>query len=67
MRYRARHFLAEWEFEHVKGVARMNCEEYARVFAEECRDDAAKAGINKWALGNRGRGRSYPQIDRSTE
>jgi hypothetical protein len=50
MRYRARHFLAEWEFEHVKGVARRNCEEYARVLAEKCRDDAAKAGINKWAL-----------------
>ena len=43
MRYRARHFLAEWEFEHVKGVARTNCEEYARLLAEKCRDDAAKA------------------------
>ena len=66
MRYRARHFLAEWEFEHVKGVARMNCEEYARVLAEKCRDDAAKAGSTN-GPGNRGRGRYYPQIDRSTE
>ena len=50
MRYQARQFLADWEFEHIKGVARANREEHARLLAEKCRDDAAKAGINKWAL-----------------
>ena len=50
MRYHARQFLADWEFEHIKGVARANREEHARLLAEKCRDDAAKAGINKWAL-----------------
>src|SRR5262249_38195196 len=48
--YYARQFLAEWEFEHIKGVARADREEYARRLAEKCRDDAAKAGINKRAL-----------------
>jgi hypothetical protein len=46
----ARPFLAQWEFEHIKPVARANREEQARLLAEKCRDDAAKAGINKWAL-----------------
>lgn len=50
MRYRARPFLAQWEFEHVKPVARANREQQARLLAEKCRDDAAKMGINKWAL-----------------
>jgi hypothetical protein len=50
MRYQARQFLADWEFEHIKGVARANREEHARLLAEKCGDDAAKAGINKWAL-----------------
>jgi hypothetical protein len=42
--------LAEWEFEHIKVVERANREERARLLAEKCRDDAARAGINKWAL-----------------
>jgi hypothetical protein len=50
MAYHARQFLAEWEFEHIKAVERANREERARLLAEKCRDDAAKAGINKWAL-----------------
>ena len=50
MGYYARQFLAEWELEHIKVVARANHEEHARLLAERCRDDAAKAGINKWAL-----------------
>ena len=50
MGYNARRFLAEWEFEHIKAVERANREERARLLAEKCRDDAAKAGINKWAL-----------------
>jgi hypothetical protein len=31
-------------------VARANREEHARLLAEKCRDDAAKVGINRWAL-----------------
>ena len=31
-------------------VERANREERARLLAEKCRDDAARAGINKWAL-----------------
>ena len=50
MGYYARQFLAEWEFEHIKAVECVNCEERARLLAEKCRDDAARAGINKWAL-----------------
>ena len=50
MGYRARQFLSEWEFEHMRCVGRANREEHARLLAERCRDDAAKAGINKWAL-----------------
>jgi hypothetical protein len=50
MRYHARQFLADWAFEHIEGVARANREEHARLLAEKCRDDPAKAGINKRAL-----------------
>jgi hypothetical protein len=50
MRYRARSFLAQWEFEHIKVVACANREEHARLLAERCRDDAAKVRINRWAL-----------------
>ena len=50
MRHHARQFLAEWEFEHIEVVARANREEHARLLAERCREDAAKAGINRWAL-----------------
>jgi hypothetical protein len=50
MGHHARQFLSVWEFEHIKGVARTNRQEQARLLAEKCRDDAAKAGINKWAL-----------------
>src|SRR5262245_18991877 len=48
MGYHAR--MAEWEFEHIKTVARANREEQARLLTEKCRDDPAKAGIDKWAL-----------------
>lgn len=50
MGYYARQFLAEWEFEHIKAVECVNRKERARLLAEKCRDDAARAGINKWAL-----------------
>jgi hypothetical protein len=50
MKLCARPFLAQWVFEHIKPVARANREEQARLLAEKCRDDAAKVGINKWAL-----------------
>ena len=50
MTYRARPFLAQWEFEHIKVVAPANREEHARLLAEKCRNDAAKVGINRWAL-----------------
>ena len=46
----ARRFLAQWEFEHIDVVARAVREEYARRLTGQCRADAAKAGINKWAL-----------------
>jgi hypothetical protein len=55
MRYHARRFLADWEFEHIKGVARANREEHARLLAEKCRDDAAKANRN-------GRSQSHRQV-----
>ena len=45
-----RHFLAQWEFEHINVVARAVREVHARRLTEQCRADAAKAGINKWAL-----------------
>jgi hypothetical protein len=46
----ARRFLAQWEFEHINVVARAVREEHARRLTEQCRADAAKAGINKWDL-----------------
>ena len=46
----ARHFLAQWEFEHINIVARTVREEHARRLTEQYRADAAKAEINKWAL-----------------
>jgi hypothetical protein len=50
MTHRPRPFLAQWEFEHIKVVAPANREEHARLLAQKCRDDAAKVGINRWAL-----------------
>src|SRR6516225_10990904 len=40
MGHHARQFLSVWEFEHIKGVARTNRQEQARLLAEKCRDDA---------------------------
>lgn len=46
MRDQATKFLAQWELEHIKAVARSDREEHARVLALQCREDAAKAGIS---------------------
>lgn len=43
-------FLARWEFEHIKAVARSDREEQARRLALQCREDAAKAGISNQDL-----------------
>jgi hypothetical protein len=63
----ARRFLAQWEFEHINVVARAVREEHARRLTEQCRADAAKAGINKWALEIVAGGRSCPQHDSVAE
>jgi hypothetical protein len=39
-------FLAQWEIEHVKMVARSDREDQAQRLALQCREDAAKAGIS---------------------
>jgi hypothetical protein len=39
-------FLAQWEFEHIRVVARSDREEQARHLALQCREDAVRAGIN---------------------
>jgi hypothetical protein len=42
----AKKFLAKWEFEHIKVVARSDREEQAPRLAFQCREDAAEAGIS---------------------
>jgi hypothetical protein len=46
----AEKFLAQWETEHVKMVARSDREDQARRLALRCREDAAKAGISSQDL-----------------
>jgi hypothetical protein len=43
-------FLARWEIEHVKMVARSDREDQAECLALRCREDAAKAGISSQDL-----------------
>ena len=43
-------FLAQWEIEHVKMVARSDREDQARRLALRCREDAARAGISSQDL-----------------
>jgi putative cofactor-binding repeat protein len=46
----ANKFLALWESEHVKRVARSDREDEARRLALRCREDAAKEGISSQDL-----------------
>jgi hypothetical protein len=46
----AKKFLAQWEFEHIKVVARSDREDQARRLTLQCREDAAKAGISNQDL-----------------
>jgi hypothetical protein len=50
MSEQAEKFLAQWETEHVKMVARSDREDQARRLALRCREDAAKAGISSQDL-----------------
>jgi hypothetical protein len=52
----AEKFLAQWEIEHVKIVARSDREDQARRLALQCREDAAKAGISSQDLEAAGEG-----------
>jgi len=45
MSEQAEKFLAQWEIEHIKLVARSDREDQAQRLALRCREDAAKAGI----------------------
>jgi hypothetical protein len=47
---KANKFLALWESEHIKAVARSDREEEVRRLALRCREDAAKAGISSQEL-----------------
>ena len=46
MSEQAEKFLAQWEIEHIKMVARSDREDQAQRLALRCREDAAKAGIS---------------------
>ena len=50
MSEQAEKFLAQWEIEHIKMVARSHRKEQARRLALRCREDAAKAGISEQDL-----------------
>jgi hypothetical protein len=50
MSEQAEKYLAQWENEHVKMVARSDREDQARRLALQCREDAAKAGISSQDL-----------------
>ena len=56
MSEQAEKFLARWEIEHIKVVARSHREEQARRLALQCREDAAKAGISEQDLEAAGEG-----------
>jgi C4-dicarboxylate-specific signal transduction histidine kinase len=46
MSEQAEKFLAQWEIEHIKMVARSDREDQAQRLALRCREDAAKVGIS---------------------
>ena len=50
MSEQAETFLAQWEIEHVKMVARSDREHQARRLALRCLEDAARAGISSQDL-----------------
>jgi len=50
MSEQAEKFLAQWEIEHIKMVARSDREDQARRLALRCREDAARAGISSQDL-----------------
>ena len=50
MSEQAEKFLAEWEIEHVKIVARSDRADQAQRLALRCREDAARAGISSQDL-----------------
>jgi len=50
MSEQAETFLAQWEIEHVKMVARSDREHQARRLALRCREDATRAGISSQDL-----------------
>ena len=50
MSEQAEKFLAHWQFEHVKLVARSDREHQARRLALRCREDATRAGISSQDL-----------------
>ena len=47
---RAAEFLLRWEFENIKVVARTEWDEAAQRLAQQCREDAAKAGVSNQDL-----------------
>jgi hypothetical protein len=50
MSEQAEEFLAQWEIEHVKMVARVDREDEAGRLALRCREDAGRAGISSQDL-----------------
>jgi len=50
MSEQAEKFLAQWQFEHVKLVARSGREDQARRLELRCLEDAARAGISSQDL-----------------
>jgi len=50
MSEQAEKFLAQWQIEHVKAVARSDREHQARRLALRCREDATRAGISSQDL-----------------
>ena len=50
MNEQAEKFLAQWEIEHVKMVARSDRADQAQRLALQCREDAARAGISSQDL-----------------
>ena len=46
MSEQAEKFLAQWEIEHIKMVARSDRQDQAQRLALRCREDAARAGIS---------------------
>ena len=50
MSEQAEKFLAQWEIEHIKMVARSDRQDQAQRLALRCREDASRAGISSQDL-----------------